>query len=98
MCVGDFCRFIWVDFVKEKSETFNVFKRLCKKLKNEKNVNIGKIIRIESDHWKEFENGIFAKYFDKHGIAYKFSTPKTPQQNGLVERKIGHFKKWSESC
>ena len=28
-------------------------------MKNEKDVNIGKIIRIRSDHGKKFENGIF---------------------------------------
>ena len=36
VCVDDFSRFTWVDFIKEKSETFNVFKMLCKKLKNKK--------------------------------------------------------------
>ena len=75
--VDDFFRFTWVDFIRKKSKTFNVFKRLCKKLKNEKDINIGKIVRIRSDHGKEFENTIFAKFCDKHGIAHEFSTPKT---------------------
>ena len=79
VCVDDFFRFNWIDFLKEKLETFNVFKKLCKKLKNEKDVNIEKIIRIKSDHGKEFDNGIFAEYCDKYGIAYEFFTPKTPQ-------------------
>ena len=91
MCVDDFSRFTWVDFLKEKSETFDVFKKLCKKLKNEKDVNIGKIIRTKSDHGKEFENGIFVEYCDKHGITHEFFAPKTPQQNGVVERKNKTF-------
>ena len=56
-------------------------------MKNEKDVNIEKIIRIRSDHGKEFENGIFFYYCNKHGTAHEFSAPKTPQQNGVVERK-----------
>ena len=61
----------------KKSKTFNVFKRLCKKLKNKKDINIGKIVRIRSDHGKEFENTIFAEFYDKYGITHEFSTPKT---------------------
>ena len=48
-------------------------------MKNEKDVNIGKIIRIKSDHGKKFENDIFAEYCDKSGIAHEFFAPKTPQ-------------------
>ena len=82
VCVDDFSRFTWVDFLKEKSETFDVFKKLCKKLKNEKDVNIGKIIRTRSDHGKEFENGIFAEYCDKHG------SENVDLQNLLVAQHI----------
>ena len=59
VCFDDFYKFTWVDFIKEKSKTFNGFKKLCKKLKNEKDINIGKIVRIRSDYGKEFENAIF---------------------------------------
>ena len=38
--------------------------------KNEKDVNIGKLIRIKSDHGKEFENAIFADFCDKHRIIH----------------------------
>ena len=62
-------------------------KSCAKDWKNEKIVNIGKIVRIRSDHGKEFENAVFSDYCDKHGIAYEFSAHKTPQQNGVVERK-----------
>jgi len=44
-------------------------------------------VRIKSDHGKEFENTAFAKYCDENGIAHEFSAPKTPQQNGVAERK-----------
>ena len=32
VCVDDFSRFTWIDFLKEKSKTFDIFKKLCKKI------------------------------------------------------------------
>jgi len=87
VCVDDYSRYTWVDFIREKSDTFEVFKNLCTRLKREKDCNIGRIVRIRSDHGKEFENSVFADFYNKHGIAHEFSAPKTPQQNGVVERK-----------
>ena len=78
MCVDDFFRFTWIDFLREKSKTFDIFKKLCKRLKNKKDVNIEKIIRIRSDRGKKFKNDIFSDYCNKHGIAHEFSAPKTP--------------------
>ena len=66
---------------------------LCKRLKNEKRVLI---IKIRSDHGKEFENARFELFCEKNGIKKEFSAPKTPQQNRVVERK--NFKKWQELC
>ena len=40
VCVDDFSRFTWVSFIREKLDTFDSFKELCLKLKNEKNNNI----------------------------------------------------------
>ncbi|XP_012842820.1 PREDICTED: uncharacterized protein LOC105963014, partial [Erythranthe guttata] len=31
VCVDDFSRFTWVEFIREKSDSFDVFKKLCKK-------------------------------------------------------------------
>ena len=50
-------------------------------------MKIGCITRIRTDHGKEFENSQYAKFCDNEGIRHEFSTPKTPQQNGVVERK-----------
>ena len=46
-----------------------------------------KIDRIHSDHGKEFENSYMESFCTKSGISQVFSTPITPQQNGVVERK-----------
>ena len=57
---------------------------LCKRLQNEKGVPI---VKIRSDHGKEFENARFKSFCEKNGIKREFSASKTPQQNGVVERK-----------
>ncbi|KAG9442557.1 hypothetical protein H6P81_018411 [Aristolochia fimbriata] len=87
VCVDDFSRFCWVDFLRGKSDTFKSFQRLCSKVMVEKGAAIQKIIRLRSDHGKEFKNKDFSDYCDKEGIHHEFSAPKTPQQNGVVERK-----------
>ncbi|KAF5464314.1 hypothetical protein F2P56_014398 [Juglans regia] len=82
--VDDFTRYSWVEFLREKGEAPNVIRTLCKKLQNEQ----GKaIVRIMSDHGREFENSNLESFCDEEGISQEFSTPITPQQNGVVERK-----------
>ncbi|KAG9451352.1 hypothetical protein H6P81_011317 [Aristolochia fimbriata] len=87
VCVDDFSRFCWVDFLREKSDTFESFQRLCLKEMMEKGATIWKIIRLRSDHGREFKNKDFADFCDRKGIHHEFSAPKTPQQNGVVERR-----------
>jgi len=44
--VDDFSRFTWVNFIREKSDTFGSFKELCIQLQREKDRGI---VRIRSD-------------------------------------------------
>ena len=53
-------------------------------IQNEKRCRIS---TIKSDHGGEFQNERFDKFCEKQGIKHNFSTPRTPQQNGVVERK-----------
>jgi len=46
-----------------------------------------KILKIRSDHGGKFENEPFGTFCEKYGIVHEFSFPRTPQQNGVVERK-----------
>ena len=71
-------------FFREKSEACDKMERLCKKLQNEKGVPI---VKIRSDHGKELENAKFEEFCNEYGIKKEFSAPKTPQQNGIIERK-----------
>ena len=72
-------------FLAHKDEFFSVFLKLCKRVqKTKKGVCIASII---SDNKGEFENENFQLFCEENGILYKFSTLRTPQQNGVVERK-----------
>ncbi|GKD68258.1 retrovirus-related pol polyprotein from transposon TNT 1-94 [Tanacetum coccineum] len=40
------------------------------------------------DHGREFDNEVqFGEYCNANGITHNFSAPRTPQSNGVVERK-----------
>ena len=82
--VDDFSMFTWTLFLETKSDAFSAFKKLARRLQNTKNCNIGS---IRSDHGGEFQNEKFSKFCEKMGILHNFSAPRTPQQNGVVERK-----------
>ena len=45
------------------------------------------LVKIKSDHGKEFKNAKFEAFSNEHGIKKEFSAQKAPQQNGVVERK-----------
>ncbi|XP_040370261.1 uncharacterized protein LOC112183342 isoform X2 [Rosa chinensis] len=85
--VDDLSRFTWVNFLREKSDTFESFKGLCKRITNEKHSSNLCIVRVRTDNGTEFKNALFANFFLEYGISHEFSAPITPQQNGVVERK-----------
>ena len=87
LTIDDFSRFTWVLFLRDKSETFDVFHYLWLQLIADKGNQFGGISRIRSDHGTEFENSSFQSFCNENGIKHEFSAPKTPQQNGVVERK-----------
>ena len=80
----DFTRYTWVVLLKDKSEATDKMIHLCKKLQVEKNIMIA---RIRSDHGREFENSKLISFCNDQGTKQEFSAPKTPQQNGVMERK-----------
>jgi len=61
-----------------------VFSKFCIQVQSEKEL---KILKVRSDHGGEFENEPFEIFCEKHGIIHEFSSPRTPQQNGVIERK-----------
>ena len=82
--VDDFSRYTWVLFLAHKNDVFHEFSKLCRKIQNEKGSTISFIM---SDHGRKFENVEFDSFCDEQEIEHTFSSPRTPQQNGVVERK-----------
>ena len=50
-------------------------------------VHGAKVAAIQIDHGSEFENNFFDEFYDEQGIKHQYSSPRTPEQNGVVERK-----------
>ena len=82
--VDDYTIYSWVLFLVHKDEPFFAFIKNFKRVSNEQNFTI---ISIRSDHGSEFDNSLFENFYNEHGIDHNFSAPRTPQQNGIVERK-----------
>jgi transposase InsO family protein len=82
--VDDYSRFTWVFFLQEKSQTQETLKRFLRRAQNEFGLRIKK---IRSDNGTEFKNSQIEGFLEKEGIKHEFSSPYTPQQNGVVERK-----------
>ncbi len=47
----------------------------------------GSLKRIRSDNGGEFKNASSEQFYNKKGLEHKFSSPRVPQQNSVVERK-----------
>jgi hypothetical protein len=79
--VNDYSRFTWVLFLQEKSQTQETLKRFLRWAQNEFRLRIRK---IRSNNGMEFKNSQIEGFLEKEGIKHEFSSPYTPQKNGVV--------------
>ncbi|KAJ9546338.1 hypothetical protein OSB04_018881 [Centaurea solstitialis] len=82
--VDDFSRFTWVYFLKTKDETSGLIKSFVTRVENQTNLKV-KVIR--SDNGTEFKNSDINSFCDEKGIEKQYSAPRTPQHNGVAERR-----------
>nr|GEX17948.1 Gag-Pol polyprotein [Tanacetum cinerariifolium] len=82
--VDDYSRYTWVFFLHSKDEASDVIISFIKK--TQVNLQI-QVQRVRNDNGTEFKNKTLAKFFDEVGITQQFSAARTPQQNGVVERR-----------
>jgi hypothetical protein len=82
--MDDYSCFTWVLFLQEKSQTQETLRRLLRQAQNGFGLRIKK---IRSDNGTEFKNSQIEGFLEEEGIKHEFSSPYTPQQNGVVERK-----------
>ncbi|GJT67883.1 putative ribonuclease H-like domain-containing protein [Tanacetum coccineum] len=80
----DYSRFSWVFFLTTKDETSEILKNFIKEVENlvDKKVKI-----IRSDNGTEFKNKVMDDFCREKGIKREYSVARTPQQNGVAERK-----------
>ncbi|GJV08998.1 retrovirus-related pol polyprotein from transposon TNT 1-94 [Tanacetum coccineum] len=82
--VDDYFRFTWVKFLRSKDETPAFVINLLKQLQ----VGLNKTVRfIWTDNGTEFVNKDLIDYYENIGITHEKTVPRTPQQNGIVERR-----------
>ncbi|GJT32406.1 retrovirus-related pol polyprotein from transposon TNT 1-94 [Tanacetum coccineum] len=83
--VDDYSRYTWTRFLKDKTEAFDQFEIFSRKIQNQLGCSI---VSIRTDHGREFDNEVqFGEFCNANGITHNFSAPRTPQSNGVVERK-----------
>jgi transposase InsO family protein len=82
--VDDYSRYTWVFFLQEKSQTQETLKRFLRRAQNEFGLRIKK---IRSGNGTKFMNSQVEGFLEEEGIKHDFSSPYTPQHNGVVESK-----------
>ncbi|GJY43948.1 ribonuclease H-like domain-containing protein [Tanacetum coccineum] len=80
-----FSHFIWIYPLRSKSDIFDNFLHFRNYVKNQFKCEIK---NFKCDHGGEFDNNRLHTLFAKNGTQFRFSCPKTFQQNGKAERMI----------
>ncbi|GKC09066.1 putative ribonuclease H-like domain-containing protein, partial [Tanacetum coccineum] len=80
----DFSRFSWVFFLATKDETSGILKTFITEIENQLDHKV-KVIRC--DNGTEFKNSVMNQLCEMKGIKREFSVARTPQQNGVAERR-----------
>ncbi|GJV66340.1 putative ribonuclease H-like domain-containing protein [Tanacetum coccineum] len=80
----DYSRFTWVFFLATKDETSGILKSFITEIENlvDKKVKI-----IRCDNGTEFKNKVMSEFCEQKGIKREYSVARTPQQNGVAERR-----------
>ncbi|GJS84256.1 putative ribonuclease H-like domain-containing protein [Tanacetum coccineum] len=80
----DYSRFSWVFFLATKYETSEILKTFITGIENQIN---HKVKIIKCDNRAEFKNNDMNRFCGMKGVKREFSVARTPQQNGVAERK-----------
>nr|GEW80856.1 putative ribonuclease H-like domain-containing protein [Tanacetum cinerariifolium] len=81
---NDFSRLSLVFFLATKDETNEILKTFIAGIENLIDLRV-KVIRY--DNGNEFKNRVMNQFCEMKGIEREFSVARTPQQNGVAERK-----------
>ncbi|GJU91494.1 retrovirus-related pol polyprotein from transposon TNT 1-94 [Tanacetum coccineum] len=82
--VDEYSRYTWVHFLRKKSQVAEMIMSFIRMVENQNDV---KVKQIRTDNGTEFRNFELESFCDEKGISQNFSSPYTPEQNGVAERK-----------
>ncbi|GJS47028.1 retrovirus-related pol polyprotein from transposon TNT 1-94 [Tanacetum coccineum] len=82
--VDDYSRYTWTLFLRSRDETPEVLKDFLTMI--QRNLQ-AQVIIFRTDRGTEFLNKTLHAYFKEEGIKHQTSTPQTPEQNGVIERR-----------
>ncbi|GJS42633.1 retrovirus-related pol polyprotein from transposon TNT 1-94 [Tanacetum coccineum] len=82
--VDEYSRYTWVYFLRKKSQAPEMIMSFIRMVENQNDV---KVKQIRTDNGTEFRNHELESFCDEKGISQNFSSPYTPEQNGVAERK-----------
>ena len=86
--IGDYLRYVWIFFMKEKSDMSSKFQEF--KMMIEREVGV-KICCLRLNNGGEYTSNEFDQYLHECWIRRQFTCANTPQQNGVAERKNRHL-------
>ncbi|GJX48605.1 retrovirus-related pol polyprotein from transposon TNT 1-94 [Tanacetum coccineum] len=82
--VDDYSRFTWVKCLRSKDEAPDFIIKFLKMIQVRLKVPVR---RIRTDNGTEFVNQTLREYYEKVDISHETSIARSPQQNGVVERR-----------
>ncbi|GJT51570.1 integrase, catalytic region, zinc finger, CCHC-type containing protein [Tanacetum coccineum] len=82
--VDDYSRFTWVKFLKTKDEAPAAIIKCIKNIQVRLKATVW---NVQTDNGTEFVNQTLREWYENVGITHQTSVARTPQQNGVVERR-----------
>ncbi|GJS80135.1 retrovirus-related pol polyprotein from transposon TNT 1-94 [Tanacetum coccineum] len=82
--VDEYSRCTWVFCLKKKSDAADCIMYFIRKMEN---LNEERVKELRSDNGTEFRNHKLEEFCDEKCISQNFSSPYTPEQNGVAERR-----------
>uniref|UniRef100_A0A2N9F6X6 Integrase catalytic domain-containing protein n=1 Tax=Fagus sylvatica TaxID=28930 RepID=A0A2N9F6X6_FAGSY len=84
--IDDHSRLTWVYVLKDRSQLFAIFQSFYAEISNQFNA---KLLAFRTDNAREYTESSFQEFLTSRGIIHQTSCVRTPQQNGIAERKNG---------
>ncbi|GKC05272.1 retrovirus-related pol polyprotein from transposon TNT 1-94 [Tanacetum coccineum] len=82
--IDDYSRFTWVKSLRSKDEVPELVIKFLKMIQVRLNATVR---NIRTDNGNEFVNRTLKAYYEEVEMSHQTSVARTPQQNGVVERR-----------